>query len=438
MGGQTRHTQTIFALSSGRGRAGVAVIRMSGPKSRFVLETISGKSAQARRVDVSHLRARDGEVLDQAVTLFFEAPHSFTGEDCAEFQVHGGRAVIAALLQELGRFPDCRSAEPGEFTQRALENGKIDLIGAEALVDLIDAETDAQRRLAMVGRSGRLRDEIERLRSDLIEAMALLEAEIDFSDEADVTGICQLLAPVIERSRRGVEAMLLASTRAEQLRTGFKVVLAGAVNAGKSTLLNALAKRDIAIVSPIPGTTRDWLEAHLDIKGWPITVIDTAGLRETADPIETLGIARSARAVSQADLVLHLSNDGVWPEIESRAPVRIRTQIDSFPIQAGDEDVLSISALTGVGLDQLLDLIESEASKQMSIGEEPVTTSKRQYEALQTAASMIEMLDVSDGRPLELTVEDLRLICARLGEIIGNVDSDTVRCYIFSRFCIGK
>ena len=430
---------TIFALSSGKGRAGVAVIRMSGQQSRFALETLSGKPAEAASVRVCQLTSRSGLVLDHAVTLFFEAPRSFTGEDSAEFQVHGSRAVIAALLAELGRFPDCRSAEPGEFTRRALENGKIDLLGAEALADLIDAETEAQRRLAIGGQSGRLRRDVEALRADLIETMALLEATIDFSDEADVaTTMEQPVSEGIGRVLASIRSMLTASTRAERLRAGLKVVLAGDVNAGKSTLLNALAQRDVAIVSPVAGTTRDRLDVHLDIKGWPVTVMDTAGFRATQDAVETLGIERSLQALQEADLVLHLSKSDVWPDLSASRVLKVRTQTDSHPVNSAEPEAVAISAMTGYGMERLLDRIETIAGELMSTGDDPVVGSHRQFRSLEDAERLLLTLIDDKARPVELAVEDIRGAAGCLAEMIGGIDSDTVRSQIFSRFCIGK
>ena len=282
-----RDADTIYALSSGLGRAGVAVFRVSGPRSRFALETLTGRSPRDRP-RLCAVRSADGMLIDHALVLSFQAPASFTGEDVVEFQTHGGRAVIAAMLRALSSIEGCRLAEAGEFTRRALNNGKIDLDGAEALVDLIDAETEQQRRLALAGREA-LKGELADLRGSLLDAMALLEAEIDFSDEGDVTETANPVLPLLNGSRDRICSLLDASRRAERVRNGIRVVIAGEVNAGKSTLLNTLARRDVAIVAVTPGTTRDRIEVQLDLGGWPVTLIDTAGLRETEDAVEARG-----------------------------------------------------------------------------------------------------------------------------------------------------
>ena len=431
---------TIFALSSGQGKAGVAVIRVSGSRSRFVLETITGRAVKARAMMVADLRSRSGAVIDQAVTLFFAGPHSFTGDDVVEFQLHGGRAVVASMLKELASFDRCRVAAPGEFTRRAVLNGRIDLLRAEAIADLIDAETEAQRRLAILGQSGQLSNELNALRSSLLDALGEIEAGIDFSDEGDVTAALNALTrPVLEQVKRRLVAIERASVRAERVRSGLKIVLAGAVNSGKSTLLNTLAKRDVAIVSPIAGTTRDRLEVHLDLDGWPVTVIDTAGIRPTEDEIEAFGIDRAWAAIASADLVLHLSKTDVWDDfgVVTGACLKLRTQIDSKPVQSREPGICYISAKTGDGLDGLVDRITALASGMLDVGNEPVVQNERQLLAIRGALANIDRVLTAELMP-ELIAEELRSSAGYLANVIGPIDSEAILGQIFARFCIGK
>jgi tRNA modification GTPase len=286
--------QTIFALSSGRAPSAIAIIRVSGPQAQTAVERLCGKLSAPRLAHVATLHNLDGSALDESVTLWFPAPHSATGEDVAEFHVHGGRAVIAAMFDALGAIDGLRPAEPGEFTRRAFENGKLDLTEAEGLDDLIHADTDRQRRQALRHLKGLLGAKAESWRQQIIEASALVEAGIDFSDEGDVSS--ELIAPALKKItalKSEIEETLAASAQSERLREGLTVAIAGPPNAGKSTLLNRLARREAAIVSPHAGTTRDVIEVHLDLDGYPVTLIDTAGVRETHDPVEQEGVRRA-------------------------------------------------------------------------------------------------------------------------------------------------
>ena len=300
---------TIFAPASGAGRAAIAVVRLSGPGTGGVLESLAGRLPAPRRMTRAVLRdPASGEALDQALVVWMPGPHSFTGEDQAELHLHGGLAVRAAVLRTLAGLPGCRAAEPGEFTRRAFLNGRMDLSAVEGLADLIDAETEAQRRQALRQLEGRLGSLVESWRERLIECLALLEAALDFSDEPDVAAGVEEQAAVLGKNVTEELARHLAEGgRGERLREGFTVVLAGPPNAGKSTLLNALARRDVAIVSAIPGTTRDAIEVRCDLCGLPVTFVDTAGLRDTSDPIEIQGVSRTRAHVEQADLVLWLA-----------------------------------------------------------------------------------------------------------------------------------
>ena len=371
----SQHTDTICALSSAPGKAGVAVVRVSGEAVRGCLERLAGGVPTPRMAVLRTIRdPASGQGIDRAIVLFYAGPSSFTGEDVAEILLHGGRAVIAAVLAALGR-AGCRLAEPGEFARRAFENGKIDLTEAEGIADLVDAETEAQRRQALSQANGALAKLYEGWRQELISAMALMEAAIDFSDEADVAADAVGQAEVIaEDLLARIRNHLADGRRGEILREGFRVVLAGPPNAGKSSLLNALAQRDAAIVSPEPGTTRDVIEVRLDLEGLPVIVSDTAGIREGAGTIEAEGIRRTMARGREADLVLWLVDRcaPVWdvPEGLSAQEDRVARVLTKQDTVAGDlptlqEDgagsFLVVSAVTGEGLGRLVSMIAARA-----------------------------------------------------------------------------
>src|SRR5207342_2032696 len=323
--------QSIFALSSGRAPSAIAIVRVSGPEAGAVLAALAGKTPAPRVATRALLKTAGGQPLDDAVVLWFPGPASATGEDVAEFHVHGGRAVLAALFAALGSFDNVRPAEPGEFTRRAFENGKLDLTEAEGLDDLIHADTDRQRHRALRQLKGLLGDKARDWRTRIIEASALIEAGIDFSDEGDVP--TELIAPALAKIKSlhtEIEEVLAAQGQSERLRDGLVVAIAGPPNVGKSTLINLLARRDVAIVSPHAGTTRDIIEVQLDLDGYPVTVIDTAGIRETDDPVEQEGVRRARARAEDADLVLWLSDSpGVETRGEGTAPVwLVRNKID--------------------------------------------------------------------------------------------------------------
>lgn len=429
---------TIVALSSAPGRAGVAVVRVSGPHVRFVLETISGSVPLPRQASLRALRDSAGDVVDQALVLFFPSPASFTGEDVAEFQVHGSRAVFSRLLRVLCEMDGVKLAEPGDFTRRAFEAGKLDLAAVEGLADLIDSETEWQRRQALRQMDGALGDAVAGWRSLLIEAMALMAAELDFSDEGDVDG------PLVDRAL-ALSAEVLDSLRAaqggfewgERVRDGFVVVLAGPPNAGKSSLLNALARREVAIVSPIAGTTRDAIEVRLDLAGLPVTLIDTAGLRESDDAIEAEGVRRARALADRADIVLSLrAIDSEADRVEGRGRViSLATKADLPGEQKPGE--VRVSVRTGEGIAELLDLVAARLSGEGQ-AEPALLTRERHRVAVTEAIVALERALASPSVPAELLAEDLRLAAHALERLLGRVDVEDVLDQLFAGFCIGK
>src|SRR6266699_689144 len=361
---------TIFALSSGPPPAAIAVIRISGPNARFGLETLIRRLPAPRRASLAKLfDPTTGAVLDEGLALWFPGPRSETGEDMVELHLHGGRAVIAATLAALGRIDGLRPAGPGEFTRRAFENGRLDLTAVEGLADLIYAETEAQRRQAYRQLAGTLGQRAETWRGQLIDAQALVEAGIDFSDEADVPE--KLLEPALATARAlrdDIAAALADENRGERLREGLVVAIAGPPNAGKSSLMNRLAQRDVAIVTPHAGTTRDVIEVHLDLGGYPVTLLDTAGIRDTQDPVEIEGVRRARARAQAADLVLWVTDATAEAgDIGQAGGVevwQVRNKIDlpgadPAPCQTGR--MLAISALTGTGLPELIAALAQHA-----------------------------------------------------------------------------
>jgi tRNA modification GTPase len=418
---------TIFALSSGPPPAGIAVIRLSGPTTFDLVRKLTGtrRLAPARQAMLrSIFRPQDHQLIDKALVLVFPGPHSFTGEDVAELHCHGGIAVVAAVQQALANL-GARPAEPGEFTRRAFQHGRMDLTQAEALADLIAAETDAQRDQALANAGGRLRALAEQWRARLIALMADLEAHLDFADEGDVPADIAD-TPALAGLITDIEQALATAPVAERIRHGLTIAIIGPPNAGKSSLLNALARRDVAIVTPLAGTTRDILEVHLDLAGRPATLLDTAGLRDTTDPIEAEGIARARARASQADLVLDLAPSG-----------NIRNRIDESGETPGwHHGKLHLSALTGAGLPELEAWLAHWAQTRIPPGEPPsVTTSRQAHLLTETATRLREAAAEPD--PV-LAAESLRTAAHSLGRLTGQIDPEAVLGAIFSRFCIGK
>jgi tRNA modification GTPase len=431
--------QTIFALSSGRAPSAIAVVRMSGPQSGPVLTALAGKTPAPRMAARVLLHSVDGQSIDDSVVLWFPGPASATGEDVAEFHIHGGRAVLASLFAAFASFEDVRAAEPGEFTRRAFENGKLDLTEAEGLDDLIHADTERQRRQALRQLKGLLGNKARDWRARIIEASALIEAGIDFSDEGDVSA--ELIAPArakIAALSEEIAEVLASQGKAERLRDGLVVAIAGPPNVGKSTLINQLARREVAIVSPYAGTTRDVIEVQLDLDGYPVTVIDTAGIRETADPVEQEGVRRAQARAAEADLVLWLLDaPGPAPRHEASTPAwTVRNKID-LGAEKSDAD-FAISADRGDGIPALISALVVFAQDFFGSEEGGLIIRDRQRKLLQqTAVSLqrsISMLAQSE----ELAAEDLRAAAYSLGRLLGRVDVEDILAVIFQQFCIGK
>ncbi|TPM63905.1 tRNA uridine-5-carboxymethylaminomethyl(34) synthesis GTPase MnmE [Mesorhizobium sp. B2-2-4] len=435
---------TIVALSSGRLPAGVAVIRISGPKTRFVVETIAGGMVKGRVASLRKLRAPDGGVLDSGLVIFFPGPGSFTGEDVAEFQVHGGRAVVARLLETIAGFEGVRHAEAGEFTRRAFLNGKVDLVRTEALADLVNAETEAQRRFAVQNAEGAQAELYLSWRRRLIHARAMIEAEIDFADEDDIPGsVSDTVWSDVSAMIGEIERHIAGFRAGEILRDGFEVVILGAPNAGKSSLFNALARRDAAIVTDEPGTTRDLLEIVLDLEGLRVRLTDTAGLRDAAGKVEAIGIEKARAKAHGADLLLILEDMAdpypVALQREGIATLRVGTKLDLVHGQAaaGGYD-RAISTKDGTGVAELLTEIARLAAAQVGEAGDILPSRLRHVELLGEANRFLLRAAESPDAGQELRAEDLRLAADRLGRIVGAVDVEDMLDVIFSQFCIGK
>ncbi|MEO5586697.1 MAG: tRNA uridine-5-carboxymethylaminomethyl(34) synthesis GTPase MnmE [Novosphingobium sp.] len=424
-------TDTIFALSSGAAPAAIAVIRISGPDSADALHRLTGRIPPPRRAIHAPLRDDAGNLLDRALVLWLPGPNNATGEDTAELHCHGGRAVIAAVEAALAAIPGLRPAVAGEFTRRAFANGRIDLAEAEGLADLLTAETELQRRGALAMASGAFSRTVEDWRERLLTSAAMLEAALDFADEDDVAPLPAELAGGIGALREEL-AQWLARPRAEALREGFRVVIAGPPNAGKSTLFNALVEQDAAIATPIAGTTRDVLTRPVAIAGLPFLFVDTAGLRgETADPIEAIGIDRARAALGAADLVLWLGTEGEGPA----GAWEVEAQADRADHAVKETPRHRISAVTGQGLNAFRAALVHHARRALPKPGEAVLN-ERQHRLLAEAETMLaSAAGLSD--PL-LVAEHLRLARVAFDGLVGRATTEHMLDALFSRFCIGK
>jgi tRNA modification GTPase len=434
------NTETIFALSSGRLPSGIAVFRLSGSRCRFVLETICGLMPEPRVMRKVAFKDLDGVVVDHGLCVYFPAPKSFTGEDSVELHVHGSIAVAKKLADVLSGLDGVRAAEAGEFTKRSFMNGKLDLAEVEGLSDLIAAESDAQRRLALAQSDGRLSAVYTGWRDRLVQCRAMVEAAIDFSEEDDVqTRVLETILTDIEVLNAEIKAWVKRSADSEMVRDGFNVVIVGAPNAGKSSLLNALAGRDVAIISDEPGTTRDLIDVRLELGGCLVVVTDTAGIRPGAGKVEAIGIDRAIERAIRADLVVLLEDVSSPVELAvglgTTRILRVGNKVDLGVQNPGGYDVL-ISVKTGAGIETLIGTIDDLARE--AVGDfDIVTVQTRQKGLLVECGQALEIcLGLSDDT--ELIAENLRVATDCIGRLTGAVDVEELLGVIFSRFCIGK
>ncbi|MGR3712826.1 MAG: tRNA uridine-5-carboxymethylaminomethyl(34) synthesis GTPase MnmE [Shimia sp.] len=426
---------TIFALATAPGKAGVAVVRVSGSRAADTGRALFGELPEPRFATLKVLKDRDGRRLDQALVLYFPDKNSFTGEEVLELHLHGSTAVVNAVLRELSEMDGLRMAEAGEFTRRALENGCLDLAQVEGLADLIDAETEAQRRQALRVLSGDLGTLAGKWRTDLIRAAALIEATIDFADEDVPVDVTPEVTGLLSGVRGELDVEIAGVDTAERIRSGFEVAILGAPNVGKSTLLNALAGREAAITSEYAGTTRDVIEVRMELNGLPVTLLDTAGLRETDDHVEGIGIERARQRAEAADLRVFLIDGDVLPDI---AP------LETDVVRAAKADTLAvpqnaISGKTGLGVAELITEITEKLSGQagrsgVATRERHRIAMKRASESLNAARSVLEL----GPDHYDIGAEELRTAIRALDSIVGQVDVENLLDEIFSSFCIGK
>jgi tRNA modification GTPase len=432
---------TIFALSSAHGRAGVAVVRISGARAKAALEALSGKPApMPRQAALRRLKSGNGEALDDAIVLYFKGPESFSGEDIVELHLHGGPAIVGGVLAALVALEGLRPAAPGEFTRRAVENGKLDLTRAEAIADLVNAETQSQRKQALRQYEGVLAELYERWREQLIRATALSEAAIDFSEEELPETVAEEADETVRQVLANIRSHLADARRGELTRDGLYLTVIGPPNSGKSSMINQLAQRDVAIVSEAAGTTRDVIEVRLDLGGYAVTVADTAGLREAAEAVEAEGVRRALARAESADLVLLLL-DGSSPNPLAGMPKDIRTDFTVWnksdlhwpALRQG----LRISTKSGEGLSDLIDAISQRVREKLeNRSDSPLLTRARHRHALEHAAVSLEHALAENQA--ELKAENLRLALRELGRITGRVDVEDLLDVIFRDFCIGK
>jgi len=429
-------TATIFALATPPGRGAVAIVRLSGPGSGPAVVALAGVLPAARVATLRDLR-HGGARLDQALILWFPAPASYTGEDVAELHLHGGRAVVEGVLDALAEL-GLRPADPGEFTRRAFENGRMDLAQAEAVADLIDAESAAQARQALGQLDGALSAVYAGFRADLLRALALVEAEIDFPDEDVPDGLARTAGPILDRLADDLRHALAGAGRGERVREGYRIVLIGETNAGKSSLFNALVAREAAIVTPIPGTTRDVLDAQLVLDGYAVTLSDTAGLRESDDPIEAEGVRRARARAEAADLRLWVrapgDPEGAASEYVRQDDLVVWTKADLGAGGAG----LQVSTVTGEGMDALHAALSERLLRDLSGGDFPAVTRARHRLRLTEALDAVELGRRALDLAPEMAGEDLRRAATTLAQVTGEIGVEEVLGEVFASFCIGK
>ena len=424
---------TIFATATALGRSGVAIVRVSGPKAHESVQRLTGSIPEVRKASVRKIVNASGETIDDGVVLVFPRPNSFTGEDVAEFQIHGGIAVVQALLDALQEIQGLRLAEAGEFTRRALENGRLDLTEVEGLADLIDAETEAQRRQAQRLVEGSLTHQVEQWRKSLIRAAALLEATIDFADEDVPEDVLVEVSEILENLSTSLSQEAKGSYVAERLRNGFEVAIIGPPNAGKSTLLNALAGREVAITSGVAGTTRDVIEVRMDLAGIPVTILDTAGLREAQDSVERIGIQRALERAEAADLRVFLG-EGVQFLAPTGEDIVLQAKADLL-----ENPQNGVSGLTGLGVDVLVERLQKIfAGRVQSVGTAVRTRHRIAVENGNKRVSAAQGL-LQQGLELsDLAAEELRSAARELEVLVGRIDVEGLLDEIFLSFCLGK
>lgn len=444
--------KTIYALSTVLGKSGVAIIRISGKEALQVVRLMTNlnpnniKARYAYFTDLKDLIK--SQTLDKCLLLYFKAPNSFTGEDIVELQIHGSRAVISSVLNNLSRIPEFRMAEPGEYSKRAFYNQKMDLTEAEGLADLIDAETEAQQKYALRQMEGSLKNLYDDWRTQLVTIMAHLEAYIDFPDEEIPESVVNSLNNTVFKLREAIRKHLSGDTIGERLREGFRVVIVGRPNAGKSSLLNAFAQRDVVIVSDIAGTTRDAVDIHLDLNGYPVIITDTAGIRETEEAIEKQGVEIAYRKINDADLLICLfdaSQDTVQAfdniaKTYGDKMVYVANKVDNLTSEQCSnikkQDILLISAKHHQGIDLLLQKITKVIEDKFTSNSNLLITRARYREALSQALQSLDLFDLD--KEIELSAEDIRLAAREIGKITGRIEIDEILDKIFGSFCIGK
>lgn len=461
----TAKRPTVYALSTAPGRAGVAVVRVSGSAAGAVVQALTGRPLPPSRVlTLAALRSPAesgddgcaaesspesacgyrvaesvGHLIDRGCVVWFPAPHSFTGDDVGEFHVHGGRAVVSALLDAIAAVPGTEPAEAGAFTRRAFENGKMDLTAAEGLIDLIDAETEAQRRQGLRQMEGALGALYDDWRTRLVSGLALITADIDFSDEDLPDGLWDDARATLQGVIAEMENHLADARRGERLRDGLRIAVVGRPNVGKSTLLNAIAGREAAIVSPVAGTTRDVIEVHLDIGGYPVTFADTAGLRATDDAIEREGVRRAEAWAADADLRVHVMEAGtdLGPDVfDPETDIVVFNKADLVAARTDDVPGLWVSARTGIGVPDVIGVIKARLDTLYIETPSPLITRDRYRFAIESARDALMRASIGDA--VELIAEDVRAAATALGRITGRIDVEDVLDAVFRDFCIGK
>ena len=432
---------TIFALASGAVPCAVAVIRISGSRASVVAEALLGVVPDDRRVVFCVIRdplSRD--VIDRGLAFYFAGPRSFTGEDSLELQVHGSRAVVSRLFRVLVDLPGLRHAEPGEFIRRAFQNGKASLVEVEGFADLIDARTEGQRRQALAQAGGVLSQKVEAWREILVDCLGLIAAEIDFADEGEApSNVVAEVRGQLEGLLLGLRNALESASRGELIRSGIRIVIAGKPNAGKSSLLNALVQREVAIVTEVAGTTRDVIEVELELNGQRIVLCDTAGIRETSDAVEMIGIDRARLAAREASLILWLCAATEWDsaelgELEGKPVFYIATKMDLAPKAPSWADI-AVSSKSGLGIPELLHALSGFAAD-LVVGEQPLVTNERQYACVAVAIESIE--NCLGFEAPELLSDQLQTASAAMDVLLGRIDMEDVLSSVFSRFCMGK